>query len=94
MILGISKHKDNTINKVYVAEAIGVNGNHLSAYTIEKLKEDHTWKYQKPTTGGECNDFHDSRVIKMDRVQNYEHIKDPDKVKEDLNTYQYTDLWF
>ena len=94
MILGISRHKDKSINKIYVAEAVGESGNHLSAYTIESLQKDATWKYQTPTTGSNCHNFHDTRVIKMDRVYNYEHTKDPDKVKEDLNTYQYTELWF
>ena len=94
MILGISRHKDKTINKVYVAEAIGINGNHLSAYTIDALKKDNTWQYQEPETKTNCNNFHDTRVIKMDRVYNYSHTKNPDVVKEDLNTYKYTELWF
>ena len=92
MILGISRKKDKTIDKVYVAEATGINGNHLTEYTIEELK---TSKWAgSGTQKSSCTSYTDTRLIKMDRVYNYAHNKNPDKVKEDLNTYKDTELWF
>ncbi len=91
MILGISRNADKTIKYVYVAEAIGVNGNYLNAYTIDALKK--RWA-NSGTQKESCTSYKDTRLIKMDNVYNYAHNKNPDKVKEDLNTYKYTELWF
>ena len=91
MILGISRNEDKTIKYVYVAEAIGKNGNYLDAYTIDALKK--RWKNSGTQTES-CTSYKDTRLIKMDNVYNYAHNKNPDKVKEDLNTYKYTELWF
>jgi hypothetical protein len=91
MVLGISRNADKTIKYVYVAEATGVNGNRLKAYSISALKK--AWKSKTEASGTQCT-YKDTRLIKMDNVYNYFHTKSPDKVKEDLNTYQYTELWF
>ncbi|MBO5752201.1 MAG: hypothetical protein J6S69_00735 [Proteobacteria bacterium] len=91
MVLGISRNADKTIKYVYVAEATGVNGNRLKAYSISSLKK--AWKSKTEASGTQCT-YKDTRLIKMDNVYNYYHTKSPDKVKEDLNTYQYTELWF
>ena len=90
MILGISR-SGKKINKVYVSEAIHVNGNHLAAYTIDELKN--SWKSTQKVSSNKCS-YKDVRLIKMDRVYNYAHTKNPETVKEDLNTYKYTELWF
>ena len=96
MILGISRKDDGNIKYVYVAEATGENGNRLKAYSIEGLKK--VWVNKTNTKankkeGYPCS-YTDSRLIKMDNVYNYHHNKTPDKVREDLNTYKYTELWF
>ena len=88
MILGISRNTDGSVKYVYVAEANHA-GNELTAYTLEGLKKH--WKRITADENGICK-F--SRLIQMDRVYNYAHTKNPTTVKEDLNTYKYTELWF
>ena len=92
MILGISRNSDKTIKYVYVAEATGKAGNHLAAYSISALKD--KWKSTKTKKSSTTCTYKDTRLIKLDSVYNYYHTKNPDKVKEDLNTYKYTELWF
>ena len=91
MVLGISRNDDKSVKYVYVAEAKGRAGNHLTAYTLNGLKNH--WKKNPKVKDGQC-EYKDTRLIKMDRVYNYAHTKNPTTVKEDLNTYKYTELWF
>ncbi len=94
MILGISRKDDGAIKYVYVAEATGSSGNHLRTYSIKSLNaSDSKWHSTMTENSKSCT-YKDARLIKMDNVYNYYHTKNPDKVKEDLNSYKYSELWF
>jgi hypothetical protein len=104
MVLGISRNDDESVKNVYVAEAKGPAGNHLTAFTLkepynskDKYELRRYWRRQcnvKDDNGKKYCEYKDTRLIKMDRVYNYAHTKNPTTVKEDLNTYKYTELWF